>query len=107
MKIMKNLLLGIVLVVAVIAGGYAWHDRKGIQNLRACKLIKPGVTVAEVIGQLGPPVHQWTKGEEHWMSFETSSIAAGPIRVRIESQTNRVLALYCSEDGQPLWELGK
>ncbi|SRR5258708_3672792 len=95
-------------LVAAIAGtatyGYLrWRDPIGFRNLKACKTIKPGVSLAELKAVLGEPVATSTSRGTTWLYFRTASIAAGQIRASVQPSTSKVVALRCSEDGPDTW----
>lgn len=55
--------------------------------------------------KFGEPIHEMTKSNNTWLLFESSLLAAGPIRARVNPENNEVLELRCTEDGPSQWKV--
>lgn len=69
-------------------------------KVKICRKMKPGVTLEILTKEFGAPFFN-----EEWYYFGSSLFAAGPIRAKIQANSNRVLALKCTEDGPIDWEI--
>lgn len=104
MKIIAIAILTCCGVLGVISGAYWLANRQGFENLNSCKNIRHGITYADLKATLGEPVRTWTEANgSNWVTFETPSISAGPIRANVNENRNEVISLYCTEDRPPNW----
>ena len=83
----------------------------GYENFNKCGEIPVRITFNELVEILGPPTHaptHETKTEtDYWYSFNTFSLAAGPIRARGNEEKNTIVELRCLEDGPSNWNIDK
>lgn len=101
---MKKLLTILILLIAIGAIGVATLKIVFPSGkIKACKQIELGITLEEFTGKFGNPIHETEKDGELWLLFSSDALAAGPIRIRIDENTNEVLGLRCTEDGQSEW----
>jgi len=111
MKIKKTTIF-LIPVLVLAALGYFGPDvyfriknPRGYQNQKICKDIPVGVQFPALVKILGEPIHSWEIKGQKWYSFNTSSIAAGPIKARVKG--TQVLELRCSEDGPSTWKINE
>jgi len=108
---MKKLAFAAIILTFILFGWTILYDRKlksadptGYRNIKTCLRLKPGIAEGELRAALGEP----TRRERHGgggerLEFQTLSAAAAPIRADIDSQTGKVLALWCTGDDLPTW----
>lgn len=82
-----------------------YENPVGYKNSETCESIKSGSSFAEVVKILGPPTNETEANNGTWYYFNTSFLAAGPIRIRANKMNNVVLELRCSEDGPSTWNV--
>jgi len=111
MKTRKTIIL-LFVVLALSVLGYLGKDlyfrfenAKGYQNQKICKDIPVGIQFPDLVKILGEPIHSWEMKGHIWYSFNTPSIAAGPIAARVKG--TQVLELRCSEDGPSTWRINE
>lgn len=106
-----------ILAVALCGVLYVWtiwyarslrsSDPVGYRNAQACFKLKPGILEADLVKAFGAPERTQESGGKRLLEFHTLSEAAAPIRAEIEAATGKVAALWCREDDQPTWSLGR
>ncbi len=105
----KTIILPLVVLVLAALGYfgpevyYRFENPKGYHNQRICNDIPAGIQFPDLAKILGEPIRSWEMKGHIWYSFDTSSIAAGPITARVEG--TQVLELRCSEDGPSTWKI--
>ena len=104
---LASVFFGIVLVIIlllVLGFDYFFElsNSEGYRNSKACPALKPGIAISDLKLTFGEPLESEDR-ERQWLAFRANSIAAGPIRARVDKTTGKVIELHCNEDGPPTW----
>jgi len=92
---MKRIKLSISIVGIIVIASILFY--RSNNRISRCERMQEGITLKELISEFGEP---YPNPEENIFYFESTWVAAGPIRATIDPKTNRVIHLQCQEDGQ-------
>lgn len=110
MKNFRKFLIGFVVTLMIAALFYViafymvikplFEREAGYERFQKCEWINGRISVEELIAMVGQPhrVDPTQDGDIYY--YREAAFAAGPIRIMVDTETNRVAGVKCSEDGQ-------
>lgn len=93
-------LIPICIGLALLIRWYSSPPLPSYRNTVICKSLRPDMTKGDVEAVLGRSIGKL----DGWTQFESSPMAAGPIRIRFSTDESRIDELWCDPATGPDWK---